>query len=168
MSLPTLTGAEPRQLLRIYLNDHLTGASAAIELAKRCLSSNQGTTLAEDLEAFLSEAEEDRTVLRDLMATLEIPEDPVKKVAAVVAERAGRLKLNGQLVGYSPLSRLLELEGLCVGIEGKLGLWRSLQCLEDTNGAIAAVDLKRLIDRAADQRRVLEVHRLEAAVAALA
>ena len=33
-----------------------------------------------------------------------------KDGAAWVAEKLGRLKTNGQLTGYSPLSRLVELE----------------------------------------------------------
>lgn len=37
-----------------------------------------------------------------------------------VAEKLGRLKPNGQLHGYSPLSRVIELEGLYLGISGKL------------------------------------------------
>ena len=39
-------------------------------------------------------------------------------VAGWVAEKAGRLKLNGSLLTYSPLSRLVELEGLSLGVEG--------------------------------------------------
>ena len=41
-------------------------------------------------------------------------------------EKLGRLKLNGQLLGYSPLSRLIELEGLMLGIAGKLAMWIAL------------------------------------------
>ena len=46
-----------------------------------------------------------------------------KSAGAWTAEKFGRLKPNGQLTGYSPLSRLVELEGLKLGITGKLGLW---------------------------------------------
>jgi hypothetical protein len=38
-------GAVASNHLRIYLNDHLAGASAGEALAKRCLSNNQGTPL---------------------------------------------------------------------------------------------------------------------------
>lgn len=46
---------------------------------------------------------------------------------AWAAEKLVRLKLNGRLRGYSPLSRLLELEMLHIGITGKLELWQALQ-----------------------------------------
>ena len=52
---------------------------------------------------------------------------PVVKVAgAKIGEKLGRLKPNDELTGYSPLSRLLEFEGLRAGVQGKLGLWESL------------------------------------------
>jgi hypothetical protein len=47
--------------------------------------------------------------------------DKVKNIAAWGIEKVGRLKLNGQLTGYSPLSRVVELEGLLAGIAGKRG-----------------------------------------------
>ena len=50
----------------------------------------------------------------------------LKTAGAKVAEKIGRLKPNDQLTGYSPLSRVLELEGLRSGVQGKLGLWDSL------------------------------------------
>ena len=50
---------------------------------------------------------------------LETPRARGSLRGAWTAEELERLKLNGQLAGYSPLSRLVELEGLAVGIEGK-------------------------------------------------
>jgi hypothetical protein len=47
--------------------------------------------------------------------------NPVKVALAVGAERLGRLKPNGRLVRYSPLSRFVELDILAMGIEGKKG-----------------------------------------------
>ena len=53
---------------------------------------------------------------------------PALKIAgAKVGEKLGRLKPNEQLTGYSPLSRVLELEGLRGGVQAKLGLWDSLR-----------------------------------------
>ena len=45
--------------------------------------------------------------------------------------RSAALKLNGQLLQYSDLSRLLELEGLGLGIHGKMDLWRGLIAVRD-------------------------------------
>jgi hypothetical protein len=79
------------------------------------------------------------------------------------AEKVGRLKLNGQLTGYSPLSRLEELEILSLGVEGKLAMWRALD-----RAGVPEADLEILIKRAQSQRRRLERQRLDAATEALA
>lgn len=152
-----------RRLLRIYLNDHLMGAAVISELARRSLRSNGGTPLGAFLEQLLQEIVADRHALEDLMARLRIPVDRLKLVAATAAEKVGRLKLNGQILGYSDLSRVVELEGLCAGVAVKRGLWRSLQRIEDRDPALAGMDLEHLIERASAQLDALEHHRLEAA-----
>jgi hypothetical protein len=49
-----------RRLLAIYLNDHLAGATAGLELARRARGSNRDTELGEFLERLTGEIEEDR------------------------------------------------------------------------------------------------------------
>lgn len=154
------------KLLGIYLNDHLAGSTLGRELAKRTLGANRGTELGTLLEWLVPEVVEDRETLRSIMLRLEVREDPVKRAVAFAGERAGRLKLNGQLRGYSPLSRLVELEGLALGIEGKASLWRSLRALDDPRLAEFALD--GLDARARAQREALEPHRIEAARTAFA
>ena len=61
----------------------------------------------------------DRRGRRSLLATMEAlgaRVDRLKAAAAWGGEKLGRLKLNGQLRGYSPLSRVVELEGLALGV----------------------------------------------------
>lgn len=157
-----------RRLLRIYLNDHLMGAAGAIELTRRAARNNGGTPLGAFLEQLLPEIADDRRALEELMARLRFPVDPLKLVAAAAAEKAGRLKLNGQILGYSDLSRVLELEALWAGVALKRNLWRCLQQLEDQDVALAGMDLGRLIERASAQLDGLEHHRLEAVSRAFA
>lgn len=156
-----------RRLLRIYLNDHRAGAIGLLALAERCWSANRGTPLGDDLEVLIDEERRDRVALETLMSRLRLPLDRLKPLAASLAERIGRLKLNGQLRGYSDLSRLYEVEALCLGAEAKLGRWRALREAASGDHRIDLDELDRLIDRAVDQRRMLERHRLEAARRAL-
>src|SRR4051794_39408346 len=100
------------------------------------------------------------------MRTVGAPEDHLKKLAAFAVERVGRLKPNNSLFSYSPLSRLVEFEGLFLGVTGKLGGWRALQQLDDSR--LAAVDLEQLAERAIEQRDRIEEQRREAARLALA
>jgi hypothetical protein len=156
------------KLLSIYLSDHLAGANAGRELARRCLSNNRGNALGDFLQrVLLPEIESDKGALESLMDDLQAPRSRLKHGAAWAAEKVGRLKLNGQLRGYSPLSRLLELEGLCLGVEGKLSMWRALQRISASFPQLQARDLGALIERAQAQRAQLEEHRLAAADAAL-
>jgi hypothetical protein len=150
------------RLLAIYLNDHLAGATLGVRLVERCLKRNQGSELGRFLEHLQTEIEEDRRTLEDVMARLGVKKSSAKRGAAVVAERLGLLKLNGQLRGYSPLSRVLELEGLTIGIEGKASLWRNLRAI-GLGERLDGIDLDALVDRAERQRSAVESHRIEAA-----
>jgi hypothetical protein len=154
------------RLLGIYLNDHLAGATGGLELSRRLASRNRGTEYSESLERIATEIEEDRVTLEDVMARCGVAANPVKVRAAWAAERVGRLKLNGRLVGYSPLSRLEELEALHLGVTGKHSLWRALKETRGADPRLEGIDLDALIARAEHQRDELESMRLRAATGA--
>jgi hypothetical protein len=153
----------PARYLPIYLNDHLFGAIGGVELCRRTLSENDTGDLGAFLRELLGELQQDRDSLVGLMRTLEIEPSLVKAAGAWTFEKLGRLKLNGELTRYSPLSRLVELEGLAAGIQAKESLWVSLQQLRDQDGRLAAAPLDDLIARARSQRERLEPFRLDAA-----
>jgi hypothetical protein len=163
----SLRDADAHTRLSTYLNDHLGGASGGVELARRACRANRGNQYEELLERIVREIEEDIASLRDVMRRLDVREDRLKQVAGWSGEKLGRLKPNGQLLGYSPLSRLVELEGLALGVSGKRSLWTSLKVALGTDPRLAGIDLDVLEERARAQRRDLEAARLEAAVEAL-
>lgn len=153
-------------LLAIYLNDHLAGATVGVELAKRLRASNEGDpAFGPALAEICAEIEADRETLKAAMDRLGVGQSRLKPLAAVLGERVGRLKPNGQLRGYSPLSRLDELELLQIGVAGKRRLWRAL---EHTHAAdLAGFDLGALAERATGQLLRLEALHLKAAALAL-
>ena|ERR1044071_6841882 len=153
------------RLLAIYLNDHLAGSVVGVELARRLRASNRDDPeFGPALIGICAEIEADRTTLLRLMERLGVRRDVAKPALAWTAEKLGRLKLNGQLHGYSPLSRLVELEGLGVGIVGKAQLWRALERSLDS---VEGFDFEQLTERAERQREAIEELRLKAAVRAL-
>jgi hypothetical protein len=154
--------------LSIYLNDHLAGATAGVSLARRAAANNRSTDYGHVLEAVAGDIEEDRRALVDVMRRLSVGQDRVKLALAWGAEQASRLKPNGELLGYSPLSRLEELEALSLGVEGKLGMWRALRRTHGDDPRLRGVDLDALVERAQSQRRRLERQRARAADEALA
>jgi hypothetical protein len=151
----------------IYLNDHLAGAVIGTELAKRTLRENRGSELGDFLEWLLGQILEDRATLERLMEQLGVPKSRVKSTLALVAERLGRLKLNGQLTGYSPLSRLIELEGLTLAVTGKRAMWVALQEIAGEEPGLLEFDFEALRRRAEEQLERLETHRRAATRLAL-
>jgi hypothetical protein len=148
-----------KKLVSIYLNDHLAGSTVGVELASRTLGSNRGTPYGEFLEWLTAEIQEDRESLLAVMQALGVGQDRVKVAAGWGLEKAGRLKLNGRLTGYSPLSRLVELEGLWTGVEGKLSLWRVLLAVSDLDSRLDRGRLQELEARAEEQLRRLDEQR---------
>jgi hypothetical protein len=155
-----------RKLLGIYLNDHLAGSVVGGNLAKRIARQNEGNEYGTKVAQIAREIDEDQATLREVMNRAGVRRKQLRLVVARLTEVASRLKRNGRLVGYSPLSRVLELEGLTMGITGKLELWRSLEALENGSG-IGGFDFTALAARAADQRDRAEELRLRAAREAL-
>lgn len=154
------------ELLAIYLNDHLAGSTAGVELARRLRASNEGDPeFGPALAEICAEIEADREALKATMARLGVGESKLKPLAAVLGERLGRLKPNGQLRGYSPLSRLVELELLQIGVAGKRRLWRALE--QTHGGELSDLDPGALAERATAQLRRLEALHLKAAALAL-
>lgn len=152
--------------LAIYLNDHLAGATGGVELARRVRASNRGhSTFGQPLDRICREIEEDRATLEQVIGRLGFSRSRVKPAGAWVAEKLGRLKLNGRLRGYSPLSRVLELEGLLIGITGKMALWETLADLEGVERI--EIDFAQMSARAAEQRSAVDdLHQLAAAALA--
>jgi hypothetical protein len=155
-------GDDAKRYLAIYLNDHLAGATVGVEVANRLRRSNEeDPELVKPVTKICAEIEADRSTLESLMKSLGIRRGRVKPALASVGEKLGRLKLNGQLTGYSPLSRLLELELLLLGVSGKLQLWRALE--RGLGEGLDGYDFSELAARAARQRDVLdELHGIAA------
>jgi hypothetical protein len=155
------------KLLRIYLQDHLAGSTGGVELARRVRGAAEGTTYGDALAKLADEIEADRHALESIMDELGFGADRAKNLAFWAAEKAGRLKLNGRLTSASPLSRLVELEGLLTGINGKLSLWRSLLEIAPHEPRLDPERLERLLERGREQLRTVEDLRDRAAREAL-
>jgi hypothetical protein len=149
-----------RKLFGIYLNDHLAGSVVGSRLARRIAQHNEGNHYGSEAARLAEEIEEDKATLEELMERLGVRQKKARLAIAAVTEMASRLKPNGRLIGYSPLSRVVELEGLTVGVTGKLELWQSLKA---TGERVDGIDADELIRRAESQRDRVADLRLQAA-----
>lgn len=142
-----------------YLNDHRAGAAAGTALARRIWRSNRRTQWGSQLEQVADAIEEDLAVLDRVRAAAGVTGGELKKTAALLAERAGRFKLNGHLLTYSPLSRVLELEAMMSGIQGKQRLWAALRIAAPSRSEWSEFDFAALEQRAAEQAETLgQIH----------
>lgn len=152
-----LDDAPFEDLLATYVRDHLTGAAGGHSLARRAA----GTTGELDREAgrtlrrLAGDIGEDRRDLRRCAAALDIRQPRLREFGAQLAERLGRMKLNGQLLGTSALSPVLELDLLIMAVSGKARVWRTLAVLAPA-GVPDDIDLEALEQRAIAQRQELE------------
>jgi hypothetical protein len=151
------------ELIGIYLNDHLAGATAGTGLAHRVARSHDGVADRATRQRLAGEINADRRALLEIMALLGVPVRHYKTGAAWLGERAGRLKPNGHLRSRSPLSGLEELELLRLGVEGKAAGWRTLRELAARDARLSAAWLDELLARARAQADLLEDLRVHAA-----
>ena len=149
--------------LAIYLNDHLGGSTVGVELVQRIANEYQGTDLGTFAEGLTAEIKQDRDTLLEIMAELAVSKAQAKVALGWITEKFGRLKPNGELRERSPLTPLVELEGLSLGIEGKRSLWLALSAVDAVAERLGRERLGELIARAEDQRSRVEARRLDAA-----
>ncbi|AYF75252.1 hypothetical protein D7D52_16800 [Nocardia yunnanensis] len=150
------------RFLRIYMNDQLAMGVLWRQLARRTRDENRGTAAEPALRKVASEIAEDVETFRDIMRRLGLKPNPVKAGLVIGGERLARLKPNGRLTGYSPLSRFTELEFLVMGIEGKKQLWTTLRDIAGLGRRLPEIDFDELIERAQHQRTSLEPLRASA------
>lgn len=165
------TSESPRRPgLSAYLNDHLAGGAAALQLVQRCRDREGGSELGRMLESLAREIADDRASLERVMEQVGAPRNPAKRIGAVGAELLLRFKqtLPAIGIGSAAIARLEDLELLSLGIEGKALLWQVLGALADTDDRLASFDFAALEARAREQRATIEPFRREAASLAFA
>jgi hypothetical protein len=149
--------------LSIYLNDHLMGATLGVNLFRRSARNQANRPWGPMLQQLSEEVDEDRETLVAIMGSLGIPRRQYKILAGGLGERLARAKFNGGLIRRSPLSDLVELEGMYLGVIGKASGWQALLQVTDTMPGLDREQIQRLADRASSQATRLEDARRRAA-----
>lgn len=147
-----MTGDE---YLGIYLNDHRAGEAVLVRLAGRILRSNRSTPWASDLSELHEAIRADAATLDEVAEAAGVTGGSIKRLAAIVGVGVGRLKLNGHLLTYSPLSRVLELEALIAALELKRSMWATLGELASGRPPLDVFDPTTMVDRASAQQEIV-------------
>jgi hypothetical protein len=147
------TTAEKDKFLRIYLEDHVAGATAGSHRASRLAEAEASSPDGPVLKTFATDVATDLEALVTLMEAMGLQPSKLKAGLASVGEKLGTLKPNGRLAERSPLSTIVEIEAMQMAVRGKRSLWETLQRAMPVH---TAIDLGELIQRADDQAKVLD------------
>ena len=151
------------EALTTYLNDHLAGSVAALELVQHLARITEGTQRERFFQALEGEIREDQETLRLLLHELGGKESKTRKAAAWLTEKVGQVKLRLDDRGDGELRLLEGLETLALGIQGKAALWRGLEAAGDRLAPLRSLDVPRLRQRAEEQFQRVEAERLQVA-----
>ncbi len=144
--------------LATYLNDHLAGSVAALQLMGRICEQHTDCNLGRLMAELRADVEAEQVHLRELLAAMDKSESQVAQTIAWVGERLTRLKLGTGEHDDSGLMLFEALEALLLGFTGRRALWCMLHDLRDQMPL--PLDFDALAARASDHITRLEVLRL--------
>lgn len=146
-----------------YLNDHLAGSTAALQLLDHLVDTAERPDDKRFFVTFRAAVTEDRDTLQHVMRRVGGRESSLRHVGGWIAEKAVRLKLMYDDPASRTLAPLEGLELLALGILGKRALWRALAAVGPDIPSLQEFDFVQLEERANDQHGRVEARRLESA-----
>ena len=153
----------PADALRRYLQDHLAGSVAALQLMATLADHERGRPLEQKLRGLHYEVIEEQERLKAILARLDGEESSLKRATAWLTEKLhrGRLAL---VERADPALALLEgLESLALGLQGKLALYRALEDIARDEPRLGGYPFAALQARTLIQHAMVEQERMAAA-----
>ena len=149
-----------RERLHTYLNDHLAGSVAAIELLDDLIEHHSQDRFGKFFSDLRDDIRADQEKLRDLIEKVGGKESALRKAAGWMSEKFGRAKIGD---ANDSAELLQAVEGLALGITGKRLLWRSLAAIAPNFPALQGTAFSELEKRAHDQFERVETLRIQTA-----
>lgn len=148
-----------------YLNDHLTGSTAALQLLDHQLRLDLSREAKEFYTTLYSDIEQDQKRLEEVIRRAGGEPSTLRKLGGWFAEKISRLKLALDEASSGSIEHFEALEILVLGIHGKRALWRALEVADLP--ALQGIPLEELQQRAQEQIDRVEERRLAMARTAL-
>lgn len=155
--------SDQQHLLDIYLRDHEAAAAGGLQLFRRSARSNRGTSYGPELQRLAEEISAARDALQSICGQFDVTPSRMGRAVTVAGATLGRLKPNGRLFHYSPLSRVIELEAMTSGVISQRGLWESLVLLAEHEPRLDKAEMTRHLVDADRQLETLRALRNRAA-----
>jgi len=153
--------------LHVYLNDHLAGATAGVDLVTTAAENHDGE-LGQFFQELADGISADFNSLTSLVDQMNAHASGAKEAFAKIGSEVSEAKFSGETIDDPQFGTFLTLETLSIGVEGKKCMWTALRTVADGHPELAAMDLDTLVERAQSQRDRIEGKRLEIAGSALA
>lgn len=149
--------------MTIYLRDHRALGEACLDLCHRIRRANRDNSIGPAMSELEADLQEDLDLQDRVMDLLKIAPSTWKKLGYRAAQRLGHLKLNGEFFRYSPLSRLLELEGLLAWVDTRRELWMTLEDARRVYPVLEQVPISRMVAQSGRHHQTLRELHQEAA-----
>ena len=146
-----------------YLQDHLAGSVAALQLMETLADQERGRPLEAALRGLHTEVSEEQQVLREILQRLDGGESRLKQAAAWFTEKMHVARLALAERSHPALARLDGLESLGLGLQGKLALYRALEHVALNEPALGDYPFVALQARTESQHAMIERERIAAA-----
>ena len=158
----------PTNALRRYLQDHLAGSVAALQLMETLADHERGLPLEQRLRGLHSEVTEEQERLKAILARLEGQESSLKRATAWLTQKLHRGRLALVERAEPALARLEGLESLALGLQGKLALYRALEDVVPDEPRLGGYPFAALQARTLIQHAMVEQERMAAVRTAFA
>jgi len=142
--------------IEVYLNDHLAGATAGVNLVKQAADRHRTDELGEFFAPLAAEVKADLGTLETLMRDMGVHKSASKTALAEIGSKLAAPKFTAEGAGNQNLGDFVTLETLSIGVEGKRCMWVALKTVADAYPELQALDLDELESRAQHQRERLE------------
>ena len=157
----------PLDALTRYLQDHLAGSVAALQLMDTLAEHERGRPLEAKLRALHAEVTVEQQTLRAILERLDGGESRLKQAAAWFTEKMHVARLALAERSHPALARLDGLESLALGLQGKLALYCALEAAAPSEPKLGGYPFAALQARTMLQHGMIERERLVAAREAL-
>ncbi len=157
-----------KEHIATYLNDHLAGSAAALELLDHLQTTYADSPLGPFFIKLRADIATDRTALETVMKRLHIAESGVRQATAWLTGKMTEMKLWVDDSSKGTLHLFESLEALSLGLEGQKSLWKAMAVAAEDDAALQVANYEALEGQATEQRERVEKQRLLAAKEALA
>jgi hypothetical protein len=149
--------------LSTYLNDHLAGSVAALNMIDHLIDTYEEKPLAQFFRDLRADIAADQAKLQGLVEKLDKKHNAIRKAGTWIAEKISRAKIRPGESRDGEMGLYLALESLVLGITGKSALWRGLEVATGVVPKLCGLDYAQLQERAREQCGRVEAKRLELA-----